>query len=250
MGYRKQPFGYRMEKGEIVIHAKEAEIVQKLYRDYIAGFGFSCLADRLNSHGVEFDVGKPWNKNMIARLLEDARYVGAKEYPAIITEDERTSASELRRGKSAPCGVTVTQKILRRLCGHKPSKNMELQVLRMTNRLAGDPTMIQCPAKREARTEASTAISSELDKLLAEQPVNEDVAMPLILKLASARYEEIGNEEYETDRLRRIFSQTEPMCELSSNLVQETLSSISITRNGTIEIKLKNGQIMEGGSSE
>ena len=249
MGYRKQPFGYRMEKGEIVIHAKEAEIVRKLYRDYIAGFGFASLADRLNGQGVEFDAGKPWNKNMIARLLEDARYVGASAYPAIITEDERTSVSELRRGKSVPCGVTITQKILRRLCGHKPSKKMEQEVLRIMNRLCDDPAMIQCPTKRATRTEVSTAISSELDKLLAEQPVNEDVAKPLILKLASARYEEIGNEEYETDRLRRIFSLTEPMCELSSNLVQETLSSISIARNGTIEIKLKNGQIMEGGES-
>lgn len=40
---RKQPFGYRMEKGEIVPHEKEAEVVRWIYGAYLAGAAYSAL---------------------------------------------------------------------------------------------------------------------------------------------------------------------------------------------------------------
>lgn len=37
MGYRKQPFGYRMQLGEIVIDEAEALLVQEIFKRYTAG---------------------------------------------------------------------------------------------------------------------------------------------------------------------------------------------------------------------
>lgn len=48
-------------------------------------------------------------------------------------------------------------------------------------------------------------LRSALDHELEQQPINEDAAKRLAMELASAQYEEIGSQEYETERLRRLF---------------------------------------------
>lgn len=47
MGNRKQPFGYKMEFGEIVPQPQEAETVRSIYLQYLAGASFKQLAERL-----------------------------------------------------------------------------------------------------------------------------------------------------------------------------------------------------------
>ena len=44
MGNRKQPFGYKMEFGEIVPQPQEAETVRSIYLQYLAGASFKQLA--------------------------------------------------------------------------------------------------------------------------------------------------------------------------------------------------------------
>jgi len=68
MGNRKQPFGYKIELGEIVPQPQEAETVRSIYLQYLAGASFKQLAEQLQTEEVPFDVGKPWNKTMVARI--------------------------------------------------------------------------------------------------------------------------------------------------------------------------------------
>ena len=74
MGNRKQPFGYKMEFGEIVPQPQEAETVRSIYLQYLAGVSFKQLAEQLQTEDVPYDEDKSWNKNMVARILEDDRY--------------------------------------------------------------------------------------------------------------------------------------------------------------------------------
>ncbi|MFR6693944.1 MAG: recombinase family protein [Dysosmobacter sp.] len=46
-------------------------------------------------------MDKPWNKNMVARILEDDRYIGEKVIPALIPTEQFHAAQE-RRKRSAP----------------------------------------------------------------------------------------------------------------------------------------------------
>lgn len=43
MGNRKQPFGYKMEFGEIVPQPQEAETIRSIYLQYLAGASFKQL---------------------------------------------------------------------------------------------------------------------------------------------------------------------------------------------------------------
>jgi len=70
-GNRKQPFGYRMEFGEYTPHPAEAETVRWIYQTYLAGASYQELVEALQERGIAYDEGKLWNKNMVARILEE-----------------------------------------------------------------------------------------------------------------------------------------------------------------------------------
>lgn len=97
MGKRKQPFGYKMKLGEIVPQPQEAEAVRSIYLQYLAGASFKQLAEQLQTEDVPYDEDKSWNKNMVARILEDDRYIGEKEFPALIPTEQFHAAQERRK---------------------------------------------------------------------------------------------------------------------------------------------------------
>ena len=65
---RTQPFGYRMERGKVVIDPDEFRWVVYIYERYIQGASFKQISDTLCCTGIGYDVDKTWNKNMVARI--------------------------------------------------------------------------------------------------------------------------------------------------------------------------------------
>ena len=62
MGNRKQPFGYKMALGEIVIQESEAKLVQEIFLRYIAGESLNELTESLRQQDISYDEGRLWNK--------------------------------------------------------------------------------------------------------------------------------------------------------------------------------------------
>ena len=52
MGNRKQPFGYKITMGEVVIHKEEANVVQQIFKQYLMGESLQIIADALREQGV------------------------------------------------------------------------------------------------------------------------------------------------------------------------------------------------------
>ena len=248
MGNRKQPFGYRMELGVIVRHPQEAPLVEQIFRQFLSGASYNTLVAELRSQPVPYDEGKVWNKNMLARILEDKRYTGEGGYPAIIPAEALARALEKRSANQRPSQQTEAQKVLRRLCGHRVTAQTEQQVMMLLNRLAGRLERIAMPLTKESPQSKHWQLQRELDAVMAQQPIDEGAAQKLILAIAAAQYSAIGNEEYETTRLQRVFAQAQPMTELDAKLLQSTVSAIFPTSNGALTIRLKNNQVI--GTSE
>ena len=143
MGNRKLPFGYKMVMGEIVVHPQEAQAVQSIYACYLAGASFNDITDHLKEKGPPYDADKPWNKNMVARILEDARYAGTERFPAILSTDQLQEATQRRSERKPTVQITEAQKVLRRLCNGRPSAAVESQVLSLLNSLAAAPEQIK-----------------------------------------------------------------------------------------------------------
>lgn len=244
MGIRKQPFGYRVEMGEVVLHAQEAKLVEYIFQQYLCGASFNILVAQLREQPIPYDEGRLWNKNMVARILEDRRYTGDGAYPAIIDRETLSRVLEKRSSKQAPAQKTEAQKLLRRLSGHTTTEQMERQVLNLLNGLIASPERITLPEPEHLPQTPAQALQRELDTVFDQQPIDEDAAQKLILAIAAAQYSAINPNLYETIRLRRLFSKQEFMTELDAELLQSSVSAILCYRDGTMDIQLKNHQII------
>lgn len=244
MGIRKQPFGYQVEMGEVVLHTQEAKLVEYIFQQYISGASFNTLVAKLREQPIPYHEGKLWNKNMVARILEDHRYTGEGGYPAITDQETLSKVFEKRSAKQAPAQKTEAQKLLRRLSGHTATRQMEQQVLSLLNGLIASPERITLPKREHLPYTPEQALQRELDSVMEQQPIDEGAAQKLILAIAAAQYSAIDPNQYETVRLRRLFSKHEPMTELDAKLLQSSVSAILCYSNGTLDIRLKNHQMI------
>ena len=241
MGNRKLPFGYQMRMGEIVRNEPEAKAVQDIFLRYALGASLKEIAEQISKTGPSYDEGKSWNKNMVARILENPKYTGADGYSELIDIKLFEAAAEKRQTKQRLPERTPAQKVLKRVCSKSPTPEIEQQVTHLLGRLAEQPERIMQPEKMPALTHTNT--QAELDDVLNTQPLDEDAARSLICKLAQEQYDAIGNEEYETERLRRLFTAFECTAGVNAELLQSTVSAVLVTRQ-TVRLQLKNGQII------
>lgn len=244
---RRQPFGYTMKFGCIVTHAKEAEHVKLIFREYNSGASFSDVAEIMRQTGVEYDVGKPWNKNMVARILADRRYLGENGFPPIIGEGDFHQAVSRRVSRSTPVQKTEAQKILRRKCNRRLTGQIEKEVLFLLNELARDPERIETPRMKNQQSGQVEILKAELENLLAQFPVDGEQARKMLFDTAAAVYECIDPREYETHRMKRLFQKESPREELDALLIGMTITAVLADSNGEVRIQLKNEQIIGRG---
>ena len=245
MGKRKLPFGYILENGDIKIELHAQRCVLWIYNVYASGASLSEIASELNEQwSISYDKDKPWNKNMIDRILQDQRYSGDALYPSIISE---RLFEAVQNQRAVRCGVprqTEVQKALRDLGTDKASGEVNIAVLSVLNRLISDPGMIHSPTQERVDQTQLFRTRRELYAVMAQQPINEDKAAQLILRQAEAEYAMLCDDEYETERLRRLFSKTEPMKELSADMLRLTVAKISVEIK-KVSVTLKNNQVIE-----
>lgn len=246
---RKQPFGYKMEWGEIVIQEQEASVVRWIFQSYLTGASYNDLTKALEKGDVPYEVGKLWNKNMVARILENAKYTGQCDYPSLISRKQFDAVQFRRQKRAAPPRKTPAQKELRRFCGSSPPPWVERQVLAVLNGLIAHPEQLRCPPCEKALPTEAVQLRRELDELLNTPPVDEDQARELALRLAEIQLNTIGPEEYETERLQRLFQSRSPMDALDQNLLHESVRRITYTSK-RVTILLKNHQTVEGGTNQ
>lgn len=223
-------------------------MVEYIFHQYLSGASYNAIVDRLRDQEVPYDAGKLWNKNMIARILEDERYTGTKGFPQIISREDLMAAQKKRLSKQIPIQKTEAQKWLRRLSGEPATVEVEQQVLDLLNVLIRDPekiTLQSSPLKSDS--EEPTTLQRELEEAMEQQPIDEDNTRRLILAIASAKYAQICSGEYETVRLKQVFAQSQPMEELDASLLQTSVSSIYIKADRMVQIHLKNNQVIERG---
>ena len=241
MGNRKLPFGYQMRMGEIVRNEPEAKAVQDIFLQYTLGASLREIAEQMSKTDPTYDEGKSWNKNMIARILENSKYTGVDSYPKLVDIKLFEAAAEKRPTKQRLPERTPAQKALKRVCSKLPTPEIEKEVMYLLGRLTEKPERITQPTETPAPTYTNT--QAELDEVLNTQPLDEDAARSLICKLAREQYDAIGNEEYETERLRRLFAAFECTAELNAELLQSAVSAVLVTRQA-VRLQLKNGQII------
>ena len=159
MGNRKRPFGYQMRMGEIIRNESEAKAVQDIFLQYTLGASLKEIAEQMSKTGPTYDTGKSWNKNMVARILENPKYTGVDNYPKLVDIKLFEAAAEKRQTKQRLPERTPAQKALKRICSKPPTPEIEQQVAHLLGRLAEQPKRItQLGRKDTAHIAASLNI--------------------------------------------------------------------------------------------
>ena len=70
--------GYdRGENGEFVINPEQAEIVRIIYGEFLKGFSFKAIANKLTEMGIKSPKGKDrWNESTVKSILTNEKYKG------------------------------------------------------------------------------------------------------------------------------------------------------------------------------
>ena len=274
MANRKLPFGYRIRGGQVQIAEDEAKTVRMIYDRYIAGASYDRLVGELNGHDVPYAPGKRWNKNMVARILQDERYLGGSTYPQIVTPEQFRHAKAAKPDVSGTrsCAEIKDIRILARcglchgplrrtrknywLCSHCMDSPASVQddyliqcVAQLLRRLRERPDAIvsspAAPADNEVILCAQDSFNQEMDK----PEFDEGAAKSAALTLASAQFNALDSSNYETMRIQYILGQSEPCDGLDTNLLRQIASAILIHPNGSVSLQLKNKHITERSDS-
>lgn len=82
------PYGYTIRDGKTVINHTEADIIRFIFNDYIRGSSLKEIAEELTRRKIPYtEKTDVWDKARIARIIDNAKYIGLEEYDPIINQE-------------------------------------------------------------------------------------------------------------------------------------------------------------------
>lgn len=82
---RHMPIGYRMQDGKVYLEEMKAQIVRKVFSDYLSGMSAHAIAKVLTADGAMNANNKlSWNHCSVGKILENVKYLGDEMHPQMI----------------------------------------------------------------------------------------------------------------------------------------------------------------------
>lgn len=221
------PYGYTMRNGRTVISNEEAEVIREIFKSYLGGASLKTIAEELTDHQIPYtQKTATWDKARIARIINNAKYVGTEEYDPIIDEDMYEAAVRLKAARQRNTCAKENDAIalLRDLvrcdcCGHPMKRRVsskhrireswsctndecsirvrisDAQLLEtitvLINRIILNNHLLQPkPRKRYEPDAQVTKIGNEIALELERDDPNEDLIIQKTVEMASLMYEQ------------------------------------------------------------
>ena len=280
---RNIPFGYTMQKGEIIAEPTESQVVKNIFKLYLDGKSMSEIArqmsiSQVSYNGITFD----WNKNMVKRILENEKYLGKDGYPVLIDNETFNHANARKKSKATSVNeISEELQIIRSLtyckeCGHRLSRiggntqtdkwdcrNSECSrfnyrltdnmikdiLLHILNAVIANPDLLDTDSEISGYT---TSIKvkcqqNELNRLMDNPQIDSEKVKTEILRLAELKYDccTYNDSPQKTEYLKELISGREQLNIIDYDLLKSCVSRILIGHFYTIEIEFINGVIIK-----
>ena len=158
---RNIPFGYCVINGKYAINEIEAQAVREIFENYINGKSLKTIAAEMK---IPYNSGKAtWNKNMVARVLENRKDIGESGYPQIVNADDFEQATQI---KTERCTY------------RKPAPQAEPQAIEIT-------------ATEYEPTEEIRRITEQINRMLDSENADKNAVEELIIKCVQLKYSAI-----------------------------------------------------------
>ena len=276
---RNIPFGYTMQKGEIVEEPTESQAVKDIFKLYLDGKSMSELArqmsiNQISYNGITFD----WNKNMVKRILENEKYLGKDGYSALTDSETFYCANARKKSKATSVNeISEELKIIRSLtycteCGHRLSRiggntqtdkwdcrnpecsrfnyrltdNMIKDILlHILNAVIANPDLLDTDSEISAYTPniKVKCQQNEINRLMDNPEIDSEKVKAEILRLAELKYDCCTYDEspQKTEYLKELLSDREQLNTINYDLLKSCVSRILIGHFYTIEIEFIKG---------
>ena len=236
-----------MRGGEVVLHPEESAAVREIFDMYLRGMSLKSIAAAMT---IPYNTDKPlWNKNMVSRVLENERYIGAGGYPPIIESNVFHSANEIKQRKAAACVCSdEKKKYLHSLASGGSSlteSEVEGLLVSVINRLIAEPKLAAPDKPQEyAPTAEITDMEQRLAALMHDVTVDIDEITRLIADTAAAKYEQCPYDNRDrTMKIIDLLTRREPLDTLDMELSKQIIRAVHINK-GITAIELVNGKMI------
>ena len=276
---RNIPFGYTMQKGEIIAEPTEGQAVKDIFKLYLNGKSMSEIArqmsiNQISYNGITFD----WNKNMVKRILENEKYLGKDGYPVLIDNETFNRANARKKSRATSVNeISEELQIIRSLtyckeCGHRLSRiggntqtdkwdcrnpecsrfnyrltdNMIKDILlHILNAVIANPDLLDTDSEISGYTPSIKVKcqQNELNRLMDNPQIDSEKVKTEILRLAELKYDccVYNDSPQKTEYLKELISGREQLNTLDIDLLKSCVSRILIGHFYTIEIEFING---------
>lgn len=278
MSNRYIPFGYGFEGGQPVPHPTESKIVLEIFTRYCTGESLKGIAEDLSSRRMEYSPGKTaWDKARIKRILENCKYIGDGDYPAIIEKEQFVTANlqkstantnkltvdeDIKLFKEmtvcARCGSRMTRRVDSRFsepvswkcteCGWSirvSDQQFKEQVITVMNELITDSNLVWPDEQpQEVYSLESKRQLNEFHRALDSGKSSEDELIKMVMQIGAANYQAINSQEAISARLAADFDKSEPQPTFQRELFQRTISRVHVGLGDTLSLELHNRKII------
>lgn len=276
---RKIPFGYTIQGGSTQPHPQEAETVRRIFTQYLAGASLLTIAEDLTQQGPRYHQHTPaWNKNMVKRILENPKYIGADSYPPLVPDEDFAAAQRQRSDRNtytplaaeirpilgkavcARCGGRLKRgtrthgrvhwRCQNPDCAQSVSISDEILVSLVEKRLrdlSQAPHLLTAPEPQHTGLSLeSVRLQNELTLALNRGGEGPEYIKSLILATAVQQYSQLPDPTpvHELERLRLQLQQGPADADTLSALLATAVQAVRIGPDKTVELELVSGTII------
>ena len=276
---RKIPFGYMIRNGLIHPHPQEADAVRYIFGQYMAGASLLTIAEGMTQQGVRYHQHTAeWNKNMVKRILENAKYTGADNYPRIISDEDFDAVQHRKTERNiyAPLPAEIRpiqNKTVCSQCGGRMARGSRTHgrvswrcqnpdcgqavtisddilaelVDRRLRELAQVPHLLTASEPQLAEVDMEAVrLRNELTLALNRGSEKPEYSKTLALAIAAQRYSQLSDPTpvHDLEQLRTRLEQGPADTDTLANLLTTAVRAVRLTTDKNVELEIINGNII------
>lgn len=279
------PYGYTIREGRTVIDHNEADIIRYIFDEYIKGASLKELADELTERKVPYtEKSDVWDKARIARIIDNAKYLGDDEYDPIIDEETYEGAVSAKtarqrntmekecegialirnRVKCAKCGSPMVRRICSKRnikeswscqnaeCGYRlriSDGDLLLKITLLMNRIIENTElMIPKPKLKHKDSPTVERIQQEINTELEKAHPSEEFIVSKLVEMSSQLYKETQADKIVVAKIaKKRASLMQPQKEFICDYFSDLVSYITLGESGKVTLHTKvETEITEG----
>lgn len=282
------PYGYTIREGRTVIEHTEAEIIREIFDEYIKGASLKDIAENLTQRRIPYtEKTDVWDKARIARIIDNAKYIGDEEYDPIIDEDTYEGAVSMKaarqrntvqrecegiallrnRVKCEDCGSPM----VRRICSKRHIKEswtcqnaecgkrlrisdgdlLQKITILMNRIIENSELLIPKPKTRMVDSPTVANLQRQVDAELGKDHPSEEYIVEKISDIASQLYKETQAKKIIVAQIaRKRASLMKPQEIFNCEYFSDLIDYITLSSSGKVRLHTKVGTEITEGENE